>query len=110
MDLFRVRLNCVDHYQADQTVFDPDLPRGTGIVQQKLKPKLPVIRIFGATETGQKVCAHIHGAFPYMYIKYNGSLISDDGKTIFETPSILHLTGIQWMLTSTNSTSPSTMP
>jgi len=82
MDLFRVRLNCVDHYQADPTVFDPELPRGAGIVLQKSKPRVPVIRIFGATETGQKVCAHIHGAFPYMYIKYNGSLTLDDGKTL----------------------------
>ncbi len=85
MDLFRVRLNCVDHYQAEPTVFDPDLPRATGILQQKFQSKVPVIRIFGATETGQKVCAHIHGAFPYLYIKYNGNLISDDGRTLVMT-------------------------
>lgn len=39
---------------------------------------MPVIRVFGATETGQKVCAHIHGAFPYLYIEYTGSLTPDD--------------------------------
>jgi DNA polymerase zeta len=33
-----------------------------------------VIRVFGATETGQKVCAHIHGAFPYLYVPYEGSI------------------------------------
>lgn len=35
---------------------------------------LPIIRVFGATESGQKVCAHIHGAFPYLYVEYEGSL------------------------------------
>lgn len=80
MDLFRVRLNCVDHYQATPTDFDPKLPRIYRPSQPKILPKVPVIRVFGATETGQKVCAHIHGAFPYLYIEYNGSLAPEDGK------------------------------
>ena len=80
MDLFRVRLNCVDHYQATPTEFDPQLPRTRESSQQKTIPRVPVIRVFGATETGQKVCAHIHGAFPYLYIEYNGSLIPEDGR------------------------------
>ncbi|KAL8807379.1 MAG: hypothetical protein Q9182_000718 [Xanthomendoza sp. 2 TL-2023] len=81
MDIFRVRLNCVDFYQGASTDFDPQLPGGTGGArhsQQKDTAKLPIIRIFGATETGQKVCAHIHGAFPYLYVEYHGSLIPDD--------------------------------
>lgn len=31
-------------------------------------PKLPIVRIFGATPSGQKACLHIHGARPYMYV------------------------------------------
>ena len=81
MDIFRVRLNCVDHYQATPTEFDPQLPRSNGQAQQKTQSKVPVIRVFGATETGQKVCAHIHGAFPYLYVEYNGSLRPDDVET-----------------------------
>ncbi|KAI4259511.1 MAG: hypothetical protein LQ352_000698 [Teloschistes flavicans] len=78
MDVFRVRLNCVDHYQGAPTEFDPQLPVRSRQSQQKDVTKVPVIRVFGATETGQKVCAHIHGALPYLYIEYQGSLIPDD--------------------------------
>ncbi|KAL8921078.1 MAG: hypothetical protein Q9172_004200 [Xanthocarpia lactea] len=78
MDIFRVRLNCVDHYQGLPTEFDPRLPWRPDQSKQRDAAKVPVIRVFGATETGQKVCAHIHGAFPYLYIEYHGSLIPDD--------------------------------
>ncbi|MCJ1393879.1 DNA polymerase zeta [Xylographa bjoerkii] len=91
MDVFRVRLNCVDHYQATPTEYDPQLFRGPEQGreqgQQRVVPKVPVIRVFGATSTGQKVCAHIHGAFPYLYIGYRGSLESEEGmfRTLLET-------------------------
>ncbi|KAF2839045.1 hypothetical protein M501DRAFT_1057352 [Patellaria atrata CBS 101060] len=75
MESFRFRLNCVDHYQAAATDFDPQFQqRITASQKQKDVPQVPVIRAFGATESGQKVCAHIHGAFPYLYIEYDGSL------------------------------------
>jgi DNA polymerase zeta len=78
MDTFRVRLNCVDHYQATPTAFDPQVHLGHAS-QQKDLPKVPVIRVFGATQTGQKVCAHIHGAFPYLYVEYVGGLAPEEG-------------------------------
>ncbi|KAL2758400.1 hypothetical protein ACRALDRAFT_1040443 [Sodiomyces alcalophilus JCM 7366] len=74
MDLFRVRLNCIDHYQAAPTRYDPQLRNDILPSQVTKASKVPVIRVFGATETGQKVCAHIHGAFPYLYVEYTGSL------------------------------------
>lgn len=80
MELFRIRLNCVDHYQSIPTEFDPDFHRSHGQSQQKNAPQVPVIRVFGATETGQKVCAHFHGMLPYLYIEYDGSLASDEGQ------------------------------
>ncbi|KAI2778129.1 hypothetical protein F4815DRAFT_478865 [Daldinia loculata] len=78
MDVFRVRLNCIDHYQAIPTIYDPQLRNDVHPSQLNKEPRVPVIRVFGSTETGQKVCAHIHGAFPYLYIEYNGSLLPDD--------------------------------
>ncbi|KAF2970659.1 hypothetical protein GQX73_g2873 [Xylaria multiplex] len=78
MDVFRVRLNCIDHYQATPTKYDPPLRNDVRPSQLRKEPKVPVIRVFGSTETGQKVCAHIHGAFPYLFIEYHGSLNPDD--------------------------------
>ncbi|KAI9795494.1 MAG: DNA polymerase zeta [Piccolia ochrophora] len=78
MALFRLRLNCIDHYQAAPSRFDPQLFRPSASSQAKDAPKVPVIRVFGATPTGQKVCAHIHGALPYLYIEYDGNLAPDE--------------------------------
>ncbi|KAF1833799.1 DNA polymeras-like protein zeta catalytic subunit [Decorospora gaudefroyi] len=74
MDTFRFRLNCIDNYQATPTDLDPLLRRNAGPSGRLGAPQVPVIRAFGATETGQKVCAHIHGALPYLYLEYHGSL------------------------------------
>ncbi|KAI1176388.1 DNA polymerase family B [Nemania sp. FL0916] len=78
MDVFRVRLNCIDHYQATPTRYDPPLRNDIRSSQLRKEPRVPVIRVFGSTETGQKVCAHIHGAFPYLFVDYPGSLNPDD--------------------------------
>ncbi|KAF3760084.1 Rev3, catalytic subunit of DNA polymerase zeta [Cryphonectria parasitica EP155] len=74
MDVFKVRLNCIDFYQATPTKYDPQLRNDVRPEQLSQEPKVPVVRIFGSTQTGQKVCAHIHGAFPYLYIEYTGGL------------------------------------
>lgn len=79
MDKFRVRLNCIDHYQAAPTKYDPVLRNDAAQAKVSKDVKVPVIRVFGSTETGQKVCAHIHGALPYLYVEYTGSLEPDEG-------------------------------
>jgi DNA polymerase zeta len=79
--LFKFRLNCIDHYQAPASVLDPALrPLVSSDESARDGSNVPIIRIFGATETGQKVCAHIHGAFPYLYLEYNGGLGEKEGK------------------------------
>jgi DNA polymerase zeta len=79
-EAFRVRLNCIDHYQAKPTRYDPLLRNDVRASQLHKEPRIPVIRIFGSTEAGQKVCAHIHGAFPYLFIEYHGPLDRATGK------------------------------
>ncbi|KAE8374406.1 hypothetical protein BDV26DRAFT_43415 [Aspergillus bertholletiae] len=74
MEPFQVCLNCVDHYQAAPSEFDPPFPYRDPSTGKCDRPKVPVIRIFGATETGQKICVHVHGAFPYLYVPYDGDL------------------------------------
>jgi DNA polymerase zeta len=83
MAFFKVRLNCVDQYQSTATQFEPGiLQKGQHNDGKSLT--FPVIRVFGATQTGQKVCAHIHGAFPYMYIDYDGLDSGDDVKAYLQ--------------------------
>ena len=74
MEPFKVLLNCVDHYQSTPTEFDPQIYRQN---YKRDTPKVPVIRVFGATQTGQKVCMHVHGVLPYIYIEYPDRLIED---------------------------------
>ena len=80
MAVFRVRLNCVDFYQSTPTEIDPPVPVRQGSSQPKPQLSVPVIRVFGSTETGQKVCAHVHGALPYLYLEYHGSTAKKDGE------------------------------
>jgi len=63
--LISVRLVVVDHYMAEPVSgLDPVISdfRGYNI------RKVPVIRVFGSTSAGQKVCLHLHGIFPYLYV------------------------------------------
>lgn len=89
MEHFRVRLNCLDHYQAvPNQDFDPPVPRVAADKSSKDRPRVSVIRVFGATPTGQKVLMHVHGALQYTYIEYTGSLKSEDVTLAAQT---LHL-------------------
>lgn len=44
--------------------------------------RVPEIRIWGATEHGQRCCLHVHGALPYMYLDYKGSLNPEEGQLL----------------------------
>ncbi|KAI5302567.1 DNA polymerase zeta, partial [Ascosphaera pollenicola] len=82
METFRFRLGFVDLYQAEPSHLDPPLPLAYEGIPNNKRPRVPVLRVFGSTDTGQKVCAHIHGAFPYIYIDYDGNLDPDEGAIV----------------------------
>ncbi|ODQ50587.1 hypothetical protein SAICODRAFT_61405 [Saitoella complicata NRRL Y-17804] len=76
---FRFTLDNIDSYQnppgpLDRNHSGHDPPT-------VVYPKVPIIRIFGTTEGGQKVMAHVHGVYPYLYVEYTGSLVPDTVQT-----------------------------
>ncbi|KAK9377526.1 uncharacterized protein V1513DRAFT_456365 [Lipomyces chichibuensis] len=71
--VFRFQLNCIDCYQGVPSSYDRNIsPLGDN--EEFEFCKVPIIRVFGNSDSGQKVCAHIHGIFPYLFIEYSGSL------------------------------------
>ncbi|XP_059350922.1 DNA polymerase zeta catalytic subunit-like isoform X2 [Daphnia carinata] len=65
-----VRLVSADYYMSNPI---PGLDIGYSTYRGLEVKKVPVIRVFGSTSTGHKVCLHVHGVFPYLYIPYDGS-------------------------------------
>ncbi|KAI8148312.1 hypothetical protein BJV82DRAFT_591635 [Fennellomyces sp. T-0311] len=61
-----VRIVNIDHYLAEPGPMD----RGYCPFSSTLLKKVPVIRIFGSTPSGQKACVHIHQIYPYFYVPY----------------------------------------
>ncbi|EFO14592.1 hypothetical protein LOAG_13925 [Loa loa] len=44
-------------------------PNGFNKLRLHTNVKVPIIRMFGILETGQKCCVHVHGVFPYIVIR-----------------------------------------
>lgn len=55
----------------------PFAPAGSNITVDRI----PELRIFGATEAGQRCCIHVHGALPYVYVEYEGKVAPDEVHT-----------------------------
>lgn len=64
----RVRLDNIDHALARP-----------GPLDESSLPKVPVIRIYGLSSTGQRACLHVHQVYPYFFVNYYGSLNPDKG-------------------------------
>uniref|UniRef100_A0A3Q1EJP1 DNA polymerase zeta catalytic subunit n=1 Tax=Acanthochromis polyacanthus TaxID=80966 RepID=A0A3Q1EJP1_9TELE len=67
--MFAVRIVTADYYVASPI---KDLDVCYSEFRESDVRKVPVVRIFGATPAGQKTCLHLHGAFPYVYVPYDG--------------------------------------
>lgn len=86
----RIRLTAIDHVQtpvkqlpralaSDRSQTDeryhslPYVFRSSPILGTDVAiERAPVVRIFGATEGGQRCCLHVHGHLPYVYVEYTG--------------------------------------
>ncbi|CCH40490.1 DNA polymerase zeta subunit [Wickerhamomyces ciferrii] len=68
-DDFKIQINTYDHYQVTPSIFDRDGPINKE--QEFSFHHVPVVRVFGSIPTGHNIIAHIHGAYPYIYIPYD---------------------------------------
>ncbi|KAJ1793941.1 DNA polymerase zeta, partial [Coemansia sp. RSA 2399] len=66
-----VQIIDIDSYMAAPIVLDCKLREPYNIFDEPLK-QVPVLRIFGATKSRQRICLHVHQVWPYMYIRYDG--------------------------------------
>ncbi|KAF9973811.1 DNA polymerase zeta [Actinomortierella ambigua] len=80
---FKVRIADIDHYMA--TPGPLDLTFCQFLPPKVPVTKVPVLRVFGANEAGQKCCLHIHRAYPYFYVPYEGELDETSLNTYIHT-------------------------
>ncbi|KAJ2722571.1 DNA polymerase zeta [Coemansia sp. Benny D115] len=69
---FKVQISNIDSYMATPTPADCLIQAPYNVFEEPLK-QVPVIRIFGATKSEQKICLHVHQVWPYMYVQYDGA-------------------------------------
>ncbi|OQS06869.1 hypothetical protein THRCLA_01100 [Thraustotheca clavata] len=64
----------------------PCLPEGPCYEKAKL---VPVLRVYGATPEGLKCCLHVHGVFPYFYMRCEGDPTFDDANQLVQLLSTI---------------------
>ncbi|XP_028903006.1 DNA polymerase zeta catalytic subunit isoform X1 [Ornithorhynchus anatinus] len=67
--MFSLRIVTADYYMGSPL---QGLDSRRSPLSRAPVPKVPVVRVFGATPAGQKTCLHLHGIFPYLYVPYDG--------------------------------------
>lgn len=51
-----------------------------GALDNSTLPRVPVLRIYGASTSGQTACIHVHQVYPYFYVEYSGQISPRHGK------------------------------
>lgn len=64
-NILSIKIVSVDHYNSFPI---PNLDTTRAEFRKKPVKQVPVIRIFGITQNKKKICANVHGVFPYFYI------------------------------------------
>ena len=67
-----VLINQIDHVLAPP-----------GPLDNASLPRVPVLRIYGASSTGEKACVHVHQVYPYFFVDYPGNMTPDHGKPVY---------------------------
>ncbi|KAF5313110.1 hypothetical protein D9619_003181 [Psilocybe cf. subviscida] len=66
-DTTAVRLQARIHH-IDYNLVPP------GALDNSTLPRVPVLRIYGASTSGQTACIHVHQVYPYFYVEYSGQI------------------------------------
>ncbi|CAE7435480.1 REV3 [Symbiodinium natans] len=74
--LQQVTIVSLDFYLTKPGLGDQARSQCTG----KAFKEVPVIRVFGYTDTGQTACTHVHGIFPFFYVQVSLSQIEEIGQ------------------------------
>lgn len=63
-DVFDIRIVHADFYMSKPERHFDDISQLT-----HKGTKIPIIRLFGVTPSGQKGCVHVHDCYPYFYVE-----------------------------------------
>ncbi|KAM0793277.1 hypothetical protein ACM66B_000738 [Microbotryomycetes sp. NB124-2] len=77
--VIRFRLSDLDSVMMQEHEAQPFDVRVSPFVKPgSVLRSVPVIRIFGATDHGQRVVAHVHGVFSYLLVEYKGGRLDPE--------------------------------
>ncbi|KAL6944923.1 hypothetical protein ACO0QE_002365 [Hanseniaspora vineae] len=70
--VFKVQLNSYDIYEIE-----PSKELDANGNDEYIYEQVPVIRIYGSLSSGHNIMMHVHGVFPYMFIKYEETTLAN---------------------------------